>query len=348
MDVSELNGPATVPPALNSEFARFLTRPNSNHVLPLAIRRFMAEVGCSDPEGAMRLATERTLASYAGTQSLGGTFSSSQSQQLGCPEAKAAHVSVERLCATINVDLIGAPRRQERSVNRNDYEATPYSHHSASVEFACPRPIIRLPLHIGWNRGRVAAAHEIGHVLIHRREDAYDEATVRLGSTLEEEILAEYGARLLLLPKELHERWLEESGDDNYALKAVKMAQRAQVSLHTAVARLGDPDVGNRTIRGAIFWRTANGPANDEAADLLTPCWHLCPGAYVPVGRCKARRGSLIGELASEADRAAGNRVEEVNVGTLRGRFLVDAFAWGSLTDRTRVVLSVFRTDIGS
>jgi Zn-dependent peptidase ImmA (M78 family) len=238
------------------------------------------------------------------------------------------------------VDLIGAPQRQGRSVSRTDDETTPYWQPLARVEFARPRPIVRLPLNIGWNRGRVAAAHEIGHVLIHRRGDAYDQATIRLGSTPVEEVLAEYAARLLLLPRELLDPWLVECRTENYALKSVKLAQLAQVSLHAATARLGDPDAGNWKIRGAILWRMSK-----SAEQFLTPYWHLCPGAYIPLARCKARKGSLIDELGNETSRAAGSRVEEVNVGSLRGKFLIDAFSWGSLADRTRVVLSVFQTE---
>jgi hypothetical protein len=349
MEVTTVADCTKVPPALNPELAKFLARSTPNRELPLAVRRFMTEIGCSQPEEAMQLAAERALAMYAAPLSSGETFPSSRSRQFGDHDAQVtSHVSVERLCAAMNVDLIGAPQKEGRSVNRSDYETMPYWQHPVCVEFTRRRPTIRLPLNIGWNRGRVAAAHEIGHVLIHRREDGYDEATIRLGSTSEEEALAEYASRLLLLPKDLRDRWLTEAKSDNYALTSVIVAHRAQVSLHTATARLGDPDIGNHTIRGAIFWRMANKSASSEAEVVLTPYWHLCPGAYVPVGRCKARKGSLIGEFANETDRVAGSRVEEVNVGTLQGRFLIDAFAWGSRADRTRVVLSVFRFEVGN
>jgi hypothetical protein len=62
------------------------------------------------------------------------------------------------------------------------------------------------------------------------------------------------------------------------------------------------------------------------------------------VGKCKARRGSLIAELAQNTEPLAGTRIEQVNIGSLAGEFSIDAFAWGSVLDRTRVVLSIFST----
>jgi hypothetical protein len=216
MDVAELSNPAAVPRALNPDFAKFLEGPPAGRELPLAVRRFMTHIGCTQPQRAMQRAAERALESYAEKFFHDGVSGFSSSQSLGEPEHQAP-VSVERLCAVIDVDLIGAPRRQERSVSRTDYEATPYSYHSGCVDFTRPRPTITLPPNIGWNRGRVAAAHEIGHIVIHRRETEYDEATIRLGSSPEEAILAEYAGRLLLLPRDFHDRWSRETVTDNHA-----------------------------------------------------------------------------------------------------------------------------------
>jgi Zn-dependent peptidase ImmA (M78 family) len=49
---------------------------------------------------------------------------------------------------------------------------------------------------VEFERARVAVAHELAHVLIHKKADGYDEATIRLQSSPTEEALAEYGARL--------------------------------------------------------------------------------------------------------------------------------------------------------
>jgi Zn-dependent peptidase ImmA (M78 family) len=335
-----------VPMALNLELEKLLSTSARERRLPLAVERFMNEIGSLQPEAAMHQAATRVLSSYAASLTARDSPHLAAFQALEDPPyALPFPVSVARLCSVTDVDLIGVPVRQERSLNRSDYGAFPYPEHTATVEFTRPRPIIRLPDNISWNRGRVAAAHEIGHVLIHKRDHDYDQATIRLGSTPAEEALAEYAARLLLLPGDVQRQCLREIGDDNCAVQCVKMSQRAQVTIHASVARLGDPDTEKREIRGAIFWRMLNNRADGEIEELLTPYWHLCPRAYIPVGKCKARKGSLIADLAADTARVAGSRIEQVEIGTLTGAFLIDAFAWGSIADRTRVVLSVFRCE---
>jgi hypothetical protein len=333
-----------VPLALDLELEKVLAHSAPQRDFPLAVRRFMHETGMSQPEEAMQCASLQVLRLYAATISDDvGAYPPVSQIEDDRSFTVPVPVSVERLCFVTGVDLMGAPRRRDRSVNKSDREIGSYQDHAATVEFATPRPVIRLSPNIGWNRGRVAAAHEIGHVLIHRRDSEYDQATIRLGSTPAEEALAEYAARLLLLPRGTHQRFLQGAADDNYAALCVRISQRTNVTIHAAVARLGDPDAGNRQIRGAIFWRMQRN-ADREIQDVLTPHWHLCPSAYIPVGKCKARRGSLIAELAQNTEPLAGTRIEQVNIGSLAGEFSIDAFAWGSVLDRTRVVLSIFST----
>ena len=332
-----------VPEALNPEFAKFLREVGPDRRLPLAIRRFMTEVGHAQPVLAMQFAAGRVIDAYEAAFRPSVSSSPQPLQQAPLEFLPGReYISVQLLCELLNVGLVGAPARHE-PVAEAAYRIAIGEGCSASVEFLEPRPIVRLPHGIGWQRGRVAAAHEIGHVLIHKRAKGYDAATIRLGSSPQEEVLAEYAARLLLVPKKLYGRWLHASQSVNYAQQAVKIAKQAQVSLHTATARLGDPDVGNRTILGAILWRNAK--RFSQAEPVMEPHWHLCPGAYVPVGRCTARRSSLTADLALGERRAADSRIEQVSVGTLQGTFRVDAFAWGSTTNRTRAVLSVFRSD---
>jgi hypothetical protein len=117
-----------------------------------------------------------------------------------------------------------------------------------------------------------------------------------------------------------------------------------RVTLHSAVTRFGDPDVTSPRVLGAILWRM-----NPEVSTIepiharLTPQWHLCPGAFIPVRRCKARMGSLVADLAGTGNAAVGeSRLEDVAIGTFTGCFRADAFAWGSVIDGTRIVLSLF------
>ena len=333
------------PSALNPDLEKLLRESSvEERHLPLAIRRFMETMGASEPGAAMHIATQRALSRYTNSFRDVGLPRDLLDQEPTTAHAPRGCVSVERLCSVLNVDLVGVPQRTDRS--KREIESTPYAKHGASVKFTSPRPVINLSSDIGWARGRVAAAHEIGHVLIHRRDFGYDQATIRLGSTPAEEALAEYAARLLLVPLDLFGGQLEAITDKNYAVRALTIAQYAQVTLHTAAARLGDPDVSRHGIRGVIFWRVQNRRGTSAPPmEVLTPQWHLCPDAYIPVGRCKAGSGSLVQELSVETTPVAGTRVESVAIGGLRGTFIVDAFAWGSRADKTRVVMSVFRSE---
>jgi len=74
----------------------------------------------------------------------------------------------------------------------------------------------------------------------------------------------------------------------------------------------------------------------------LTPHWHLS-NAFIPIGKCSARSGSLVADLAEKDIPTQGSRFEEVSIGGLVGKSIVDAFAWGTLSSGTRLVLSIFR-----
>jgi hypothetical protein len=125
----------------------------------------------------------------------------------------------------------------------------------------------------------------------------------------------------------------------------MECAREADITLHAASARLGDPDsplVG--TVDGIILWRLNPRVSPDEAlSKRLMPKWHLCPSAFIPINRCHASRRSLISELASLGDgMVAGSRLEDVSIGSLKGSYRVDAVAWGTVARGTRLVLSAF------
>ncbi|HEY6352248.1 MAG TPA: ImmA/IrrE family metallo-endopeptidase [Candidatus Angelobacter sp.] len=199
---------------------------------------------------------------------------------------------------------------------------------------------IRVPEEIAFETARISVAHEIGHVLIHRRGNDFDHATIRLPSSPEEEALAEYAARLLLLPVGVFQPPLGV----NLAQYAVEQAGTAKVTVHSAVSRLGDPDIFVPGIIGAILWRiNPNIPESHPVSSRLTPQWHLCPGHFVPVKRCKARAGSLIARVADSPSAVSLSAIETVSIGTFVGTFRVDAFGWGSIPQGTRLALAIFR-----
>ncbi len=292
--------------------------------LPLGIRRFVEESGVDGPTSAMKRATDSLIAEYAKDQL-----------------SPTSPIAVERLCELVGADLIGKRPKGQRSDGHSIQDHRPRLGHTGKLYFEGQRAKIKIPENLDYGTARVSVAHELGHLLIHRRASGYDKATLRLPSSTQEEALAEYGARLLLIPSYL---WSPPLPDANLSEYALKRSSITRVTLHSAVLRLGDPDIETPDVCGAILWRMNPQVSKSEPiSGRMTPHWHLCPGAFVPVGRCKARNGSLIAELADSDLPTAGARVEEVRIGTFVGGFRIDAVAWGSIADRTRLVLSVFR-----
>jgi hypothetical protein len=289
---------------------------------PLAIRRFTEEMSVDLPTIAMRRATNNVLDLYIDSG------------------AEKTPISITKLCEISDVRLHG--RRPAPAAGPfysvDNYKA--WRGHSGNLFFGGTKASIRIPDNVTHEMARISVAHEIGHLLIHRRKSGYDEATLRLPSSNAEEALAEYGARLLLMPLQTNES-LQHT---NLAESALAQSSRSRVTLHSAVTRLGDPDVLSTDIVGAILWRM-NGRVEDTqpVSARLTPHWHLCPGQFIPVGKCKAREGSLVAELGGREKTVSGSRIEDINIGSFKGSFRVDACAWGSIADGSRLVLSVFR-----
>jgi Zn-dependent peptidase ImmA (M78 family) len=272
----------------------------------------------------MRLAADALLAIYAGA-----------SKNSSLP------IAVEQLCRLCGAELLGTRpfARKSDAYSTDDYKTR--TGHTGKVYFRDSKVIVKIPETVGHGTARVSVAHEVAHLLIHRRGDSYDEATIRLPSTPEEEALAEYGARLLLMPSNL---WPPVSSHDNLAEFALILSSQTRVTIHSVVARMGDPDVIPLEIRGAILWRINREISRSHPiAKRLMPQWHLCPGAFVPVRRCTAKTSSLIAELGRASSPVAGSRVEDVSIGSFTGLFRVDAFGWGSVEEGTRLVLSIFR-----
>jgi hypothetical protein len=307
--------------ALDPQLNESVRAEANGEVMPLALRRFQEcwESRCS--AGAIQRATEAVLAAY---------------RQL-FPGASPV-IRVSRLCDIIGIRLTGLrPGRIKPSFAVAE-SSSRHLGHSGSVRFSRQgMPSIEIPEGVDGYRARVAAAHEIGHVLLHRRGDNYDPVTTRLPTSAQEEAIAEYAARLLLLPSKNVEV-------ENLAECAVRWASNAEVTVHAATSRLGDPDQASPRLRGAVLWRlNPRVPGSSSLAERLTPAWHLCPGAFIPIGRCRARVDSVVAELANATAPGSEIRCEDVRIGSLVGSFRIHAFAWGSESAGTRLVLSVFQ-----
>lgn len=311
--------------ALDSELAELQRQEAEGAELPLPVRRFRAYVGEDTAIAAMQRATAELLRSY------GEAFG---------PDSR--RISATRLCQLCGIELDGRlPSRSSGPKKLSASRPLP-KHHFGSLQLDSVRPRIRVASDLDYFRARVTVGHEIGHYLIHNRGAALDPHTTRLPSSPSEEALSEYSSRLLLLPDAYRNA---SAGSANVMSECMRLARGADVTLHAAAARLGDPDSPlHGAVAGVILWRLDRSTPTAQAGPArFTPAWHLCSSAFIPIGRCYAREGSLIACLgARDGETVTDSRVEAVNIGSLKGSYRVDAVAWGSLARGTRCVAAAF------
>ncbi len=310
---------------LDRELAGVATK--SVRELSSSMRRFCEWHRVEDPIQAIAKATAELLKSYSSEY------------------AMVSPVSVSNLCQLVGVRIWG---RRPRAPETPYYSAG--SCHSrrtdprGELRFEDGQPIIGIPNHLDYPQARLTVAHELGHFLIHKRGEVFDTVTIRLGPNEDEEPVAEYAARLLLMPLKLP---LQLPGVRNIAENCVVLAGERQVTVHSSTLRVADPDRGVYDICGAILWRmNPNVEGIESTAKRLTPQWFAgFSGAFIPVGTCHARSGSLVAQVADAVQGCEGNvgtSVEDVAIGSVEGAYKIDAFAWGSVANGTRLVLSLF------
>lgn len=321
----ERMAPVQAQHVLDSQLSDLLSKEQEGGELPLALRRFAARLGHGLATEAMRVAVQHLLNSYSAAM-----------------DSPVAAVSVDRLCKLAGAQVLIPPRL---AIRRNAYSlgAPRLSRsHTGAIVFSAGRPRITISPSIDKATARVSVAHELGHLLIHRESDSWDSATIRLPVTPDEEALAEYAARLLLMPTC---SWnTSKARTSNLAEFAVRVASTSGVTVHASATRLGDPDVADASVRGVILWRlNPRVDRNEHVARRMTPQWHLCPEAFVPIGKCGAKLGSLVAKVAGDSGCASDIQHEEVRIGSFTGIFLAHGFAWGSVEEGTRVVLTVYQ-----
>lgn len=301
---------------LDPRLHRLAIREANREELALPVRRFREYRNEPTALSAIQNAAKELIAQYSASNS------------------SIDRISVTALCVMCGLRLEGAPRT--RSSRPAATMRTAQDAHTGKLILNTVAPTISLPAGIDVSLARVAVAHEIGHFLIHRRGTSLDRLTVRLPTSADEEALAEYCARLLLMPA------IVRHADSKISvLKCLALARAADVTLHSAASRLGDPDVMQKqNIECVIYWRLKTSTTTQTRR--LSPSWHLCPTAFIPINRCYASRASLVAEIGEGESLAEGSRVEQVQIGTLRGTYLVEAVAWGSVRKGTRTVLSAF------
>ena len=119
---------------------------------PLAVKRFVRELGMDCPSTAMKMATDLLLSTYH-----------SHIDEDSVP------ITVEKLCDICGATLTG--------IRPNPRNATVYSldswqsrqGHTGKLSFDDSRVSINIPEAVDYLTARLSVAHELGHLLIHRR-----------------------------------------------------------------------------------------------------------------------------------------------------------------------------------
>jgi hypothetical protein len=311
--VSLVVGPPASDTNLNSLMA---VRPSK---WPFAIQRFVEFSNATDPISAAIWAATHLLGEY----------------HIAFP-GRSVPVSVGRLCALLAIKLVG-----EIPIARSN---------RTRITFGNPR-IPRLIIDgrearievrdANAERARISVAHEIGHFLIHRRGADLDRIALKSDTSREEEAIAEFIGRMLLMPPVVVGSRMGATGSK--AAACVTTADLCWTTLHSSAARLSDPDRHDHDVAGTILWRIDRAKEGGTPIEKrLSPHWHLCPHYFIPVHRCTARSGSVVAKVAAQNVPAHAWADEDVRIGSFSGRYLVDAFGWGSWRTGTRQVLSVF------
>jgi hypothetical protein len=163
-----------------------------------------------------------------------------------------------------------------------------------------------------------------------------DQATAKLGTSKEEEALAEYIGRLLVLPQSPSRAMSPNAGLTRLCFD---FASSADVPLTTGIARIGDPDQ-DFNVAGSILWNLRNDDSL-TVAQRLAPYRPFCGMAFVPA-RSHAREGSIVASIGGGESEQLASGDESVRIGSFVGEYKVEAFAWGSEKRGARKVLSVF------
>lgn len=191
---------------------------------------------------------------------------------------------------------------------------------------------------------RVTIAHEIIHSLF---DTVNDKRPGALPSEEIEETLCDYGAARLLMPDESVELLIECSVK-KYAEKIIDIANKYKIPRRYLAFRIFDVQKDSKSdrIEAIIEW-SKKSLNSDYSNKNIVPYWSVCKKTYIPwmgsKSTCYAKKESLIAKaIQQEGSYISIGGVEEVRIGSLKGRYNVSVCAIGKKEYETRCAISVF------
>lgn len=326
--------PSSDKPQLDSGLWRLST--TSLDTLPFPVQTFCTWHNQKSPVAAMEKVVEDLLVN-CGQKSETGFDCSTFATNIG------------EICRFLGIDVRGPqPSVPSKSVystsgSRGDKISKPAV--SGTLQLVDGKPVVYVPNKTDLPHRRLSVAHEIGHYLMLWKGDRVDRSAAGFSSTQEEEELAEYAARLILLPKFA----LAVPSGFGVAKSCIYLAGRRCTTVWSAARRMGDPGIAQNNLRAIVLWRlNPEVLACEPLHKRMTPQWFIGEKIYIPVKKCHAGFSSLVANLAAKESGekpVEGVAEEMVSIGSLKSfnnKMSVDAFAWGSVSRGTRLVLSVF------
>ena len=195
---------------LDEVLNRVVGKESNADTLPYVLKRFADSRGMASATAAAQLATKQVLESV------------SQNGSTMVP------VDIDAICKLLVVRLEGIASSARPAPGYSARPRAPRVGHTGSIRFEGARPVVTIPDHIDYATARLSVAHEIGHLLVHSRDGKPDQATLRLPSEADEEAIAEYVGRMLLLPPSM---WQNYRPSLNLAEYAVAQSSLARVTV---------------------------------------------------------------------------------------------------------------------
>ncbi|MEW6410931.1 MAG: hypothetical protein AB1483_00500 [Candidatus Zixiibacteriota bacterium] len=253
---------------------------------------------------------------------------------------KRNFATVSKLATELGYQVVGSPRQ-----NVDFYVERPFFGSSFRLR---GKRVTYLSNPITEEEARATIAHDIMHSLF---ETTDGQRPGNLPSDEIEEKLCDYGACRLLISKAELATVIAHGAGGNVASNIARVAGYFNIPRRYAAMRLFDPlcPLSNSGLTAIVEWRRKSGPT-EEPHTSVVPTWSVCRKAFIPwLGSkrsCHARRESIVANAMSEDPYFRFSAVEDTNIGSLKGNYLVSVCVLGPKESPYRRVVSVFE-DIG-
>jgi len=190
---------------------------------------------------------------------------------------------------------------------------------------------------------RLTVAHEIVHTLFYTEDKRRPGG---LPADMDEEILCEYGAGRLILPKEVLIDRVKKSDVSITTKLIMNISKKNQVPIITVCQRLMDPyiDITFNEWEGAILWGLRN-KSDEIMPKNIVPKWSVTRSTFIPLKKkCHvSHKGVIYNTFMHSGSFIEDLNTEDVEIGSLQGKYNIETCGFGDIENKTRFLLSIFK-----